>query len=65
METMLGFAGIAVLTLLALFAALALESALLYAMLRLMQPATADRRPARLQVVSGTRHAARAFGAQR
>ena len=65
METMLGFAGIAVLTTLALFAALALQSALLHGMLYLMQPATADRRPARLQVAHGTRLAARAFQMRR
>ena len=62
METMLGFAGVAVITSLAVFAALAMESALLRGMLRLMQPATADRRPARLEVARGTRLAARAFG---
>ena len=61
METMLGFAGVAVITTLALFVALALESALLHGMLRLMQPATEDRRPVRLQVAQGTRLAARAF----
>jgi len=64
METMLGFAGVAVITTLALFTALALESALLHAMLRLMQPATADRRPIRLQVAQGTRLVARAFGSR-
>ncbi|HUL35167.1 MAG TPA: hypothetical protein VL128_14880 [Candidatus Eisenbacteria bacterium] len=65
METMLGFAGLAVMTLLALFAALALESALLYAMLRLMQPAAAGRRPARLEMARGTRFIARAFETRR
>jgi hypothetical protein len=65
METMLGFAGIVVMTTLALFAALALQSALLHGMLHLMQPATADRRPARLQVAQGTRMAARAFELRR
>ena len=61
METMLGFAGVAVITTLALFVALAVESALLHGMLRLMQPATADRRPVRLPVAHGTRLVARAF----
>jgi len=61
METMLGFAGVAVITTLALFVALAIESALLHGMLRLMQPATADRRPVRLEVSHGTRLVARAF----
>jgi hypothetical protein len=51
-----------VVTTVALFAALALQSALLHGMLRLMQPATADRRPVRLQVAHGTRLVARAFG---
>ena len=50
METMLGFAGVVVITMLALFAALALQTALLHLTLRLMQPATADRRPVRLSV---------------
>ena len=62
METMLGFAGVAVITTLALFAALAIESALLYGTLRLMQPAA--RRPVRLQVAHGTRLVARAFGSR-
>lgn len=65
METMLGFAGVAVITTLALFAALALQAALLHAALRLMQPATADRRPMRLAVARGTRLVARAFQLQR
>jgi hypothetical protein len=55
METMLGFTGVVVITLLALFAALALQTALLHLTLRLMQPATADRRPMRLGVAHGTR----------
>jgi hypothetical protein len=53
METMLGFAGVVVITMLALFAALAL------------QPATADRRPMRVAVAHGTRMVARAFQMQR
>lgn len=61
METMLGFAGIAVMTTLALFAALALQSALLHGMLHLMQPATAGRRTPQVQIARGTRLAARAF----
>ncbi len=65
METMLGFAGVAVLTTLALFAALALQAALLHATLHLMQPATADRRPTRRAVAQGTRMVARAFRLQR
>jgi len=65
METMLGFTGVVVITLLALFAALALQTALLHLTLRLMQPATADRRPMRLAVAYGTRLVARAFQMQR
>lgn len=64
METMLGFAGVAVITTLALFTALALESVLLHGMLHLMQPATADRRPVCLQVAQGTRLVVRAFGSR-
>jgi hypothetical protein len=65
METMLGFAGVVVITLLALFAALALQGALLHLTLRLMQPATAERHPVRLTVAHGTRMVARAFQLQR
>lgn len=65
MEMMLGFAGVVVITMLALFAALALQTALLQLTLRLMQPATADRRPVRLTVAHGTRMVARAFQVQR
>jgi len=65
METMLGFAGVAVITMVALFVALGLQAALLHATLRLMQPATADRRPMRLAMAQGTRMVARAFQLQR
>jgi hypothetical protein len=65
METMLGFAGVIVITMLALFAALALQTALLHLTLRLMQPAAADRRSVRLTVAHGTRMVARAFQLQR
>jgi hypothetical protein len=65
METMLGFAGVVVITILALFAALALQTALLHLTLRLIHPSTADRRPVRLTVAHGTRMAARAFQLQR
>jgi hypothetical protein len=65
METMLGFAGVAVITMLALFAALALQTALLQFTLWLMQPATADRRPVRIAVARGTRMVVRAFQLQR
>ena len=65
METMLGFAGVVVITMLALFVALALQTALLHLTLRLMQPATADRRTARLTIAHGTRMVARALQMQR
>jgi hypothetical protein len=65
METMLGFAGVVVITMLALFAALALQTALLHLTLRLMQPATANRHPMRVAVSHGTRMVARAFQVQR
>lgn len=65
METMLGFAGVMVATLLALFVALALQSLLLQGMLRLMQPATADRRPVRVAVAQGAQLVVRALEARR
>jgi hypothetical protein len=65
METMLGFAGVMVVTLLALFVALALQSLLLEGMLRLMQPATADRRPVRVAVAHGAQLVVRALEARR
>ena len=65
METMLGFAGVVVITMLALFVALALQTALLQLTIKLMQPATAERRPARIAVAHGTRMVARAFQVQR
>jgi hypothetical protein len=65
METMLGFAGVMVVTLLALFTALALQSLLLHGMLRLMQPATADRRPVRVAVAHGAQLVVRALEVRR
>jgi hypothetical protein len=65
METMLGFAGVVVITMLALFAALALQTALLQLTIRMMQPATADRRPARIAVARGPRIVTRALEMQR
>ena len=65
METMLGFAGVMVVTLLALFVALALQGLLLEGMLRLMQPATADRRPVRVAVAHGAQLVVRALEARR
>jgi hypothetical protein len=65
METMLGFAGVMVVTLLALFAALALQSLLLHGMLRLMQPGAADRRRVRVAVAHGAQLVVRALEARR
>ncbi|HEX8984108.1 MAG TPA: hypothetical protein VF767_01700 [Bryobacteraceae bacterium] len=62
METMLAFTAIAVATLVALFAALALESLLLRAAFALMQPATAGRRAAQQALEQGVRLGARAYG---
>ena len=64
MEIMLGFAGLVVMTLLALFAALVLQSALLHAMLWLIQPATADRVPVRVNVAHGAQLVVRALDAR-
>jgi len=65
METMLGFAGVLTITVLALFIALALQNALLRATLLLMQPATVDRRSERLTISNGTKLVARAFEGHR
>ena len=54
METLIGFASVVIATLVALFAALALEMALLKATFLLMQPATADRRAPRPDLHRGT-----------
>lgn len=64
METMLGFAGVIITTVVALFAALALQTVLLRATFALMQPAT-DRRNPRPTIERGTQLAARAFGKAR
>jgi hypothetical protein len=61
MDTMIGFAGVVVATLVALFAALALEMALLKATLLFMQPATANRRTPRPDLHRGTQLLARAY----
>ena len=61
MDTMIGFAGVVVATLVALFAALALQMALLKATFLLMQPATADRRLPRTELQRGTQLVARAY----
>jgi hypothetical protein len=61
MDTMFGFAALAMATLLGLFAALALQALLLKATIALMQPATADRRPQRSSIERGAQLAARAY----
>ena len=61
MDTMLGFAGLVITTLVALFMALALEGLLLRAMVALMRPATADRRGARPGLGQGARLVARTY----
>jgi hypothetical protein len=61
MDTVLGFAAVAVISILALFSALALQSLLLRATLALMQPATAPRRVATPSLQHGARLAAHAF----
>jgi hypothetical protein len=62
MDSMLGFASLVIATILALFAALALDWLLLKAAFVLMQPATTDRSTSRPALESGVRMAARAFG---
>jgi len=65
METLFGFAGLLIATMLALFIALALHWLLLQATFVLMQPATADRRHVRTAVEQGARLVARAYGKHR
>jgi hypothetical protein len=61
METMMGFAGLAITTLVALFTALGLQILLLRAAIALMQPATARQRDLRPAIEQGARLVARAF----
>jgi hypothetical protein len=65
MDTMLGFVGLVITTLVALFAAPALQTLLLRAACALMQPATASRRVPQAAVEHGTRLVARAFSTAR
>ena len=65
METMFGFAALALATLLGLFVALALQVLALRLAFYLMQPATADHRPLRPPVERGALLAARAYGRTR
>ena len=59
MDTMLTFVGLVITTLVALFAALALQTLLLRAGFALMQPATASRRVPQPAVEHGTQLVAR------
>jgi hypothetical protein len=65
MDTMLGFVALVITTLVALFAALALQALLLRAAFALMQPATASRRVPQPAVELGAQLVARAFGRTR
>ena len=61
METFIGFAAIVMTTILALFAALALQALLLRGVFALMQPATAARRIAAPRIARGTQLVVRAY----
>jgi hypothetical protein len=63
METFLGFAGLAITTLVALFAALALQTLSLRAVFALLQPAKASRNHPQPSIEQGTHLVARAFRA--
>jgi hypothetical protein len=65
MDTMLAFVGLVITTLVALFAALALQTLLLRAAFALMQPATARGRIPQPAVEHGTQLVARAFSRAR
>ena len=65
METMLGFVGLVITTLVALFVALALQTLLLRAAFALMQPATTGRRIPRPAMEQGTQLVARALSKAR
>jgi hypothetical protein len=61
MDTLIGFAAVVLTTIIALFAALALQALLLRATFALMQPATAARRIVPPSMERGTQLAARAY----
>lgn len=65
METFIEFAAVGMVTIVALFSALALEALLLRGIFRLMQPATASHRMVPPSVERGTRLAAEAFAKAR
>jgi len=65
MDTILTCATVLAATILALFAALGLHWLLLCAAFRLMQPATANRRPVQPAIVHATRLVAHAYAQHR
>jgi hypothetical protein len=65
METFIGFAAIAMTTIVALFAALALQALLLRGVVALMQPATAQRRILTPPIERGTQLVAHAYAKAR
>jgi hypothetical protein len=65
MDTFIEFAAVIMTTIVALFAALALQALLLRATFALMQPATAARRIAPPSMERGTQMAARAYAKAR
>jgi hypothetical protein len=65
METFIDFAAILIVTIVALFFALALQALLLRGVFALMEPATAPRRLAPPSIAHGARIAARAFARAR
>jgi hypothetical protein len=65
METFIEFAAVLMVTIVALFSALALQAVLLRGVFALMQPATASRRVVPPSIERGTRLAAQAFAKAR
>jgi hypothetical protein len=65
METFIEFAAIVMVTVFALFSALALQALLLHGVFALVQPATASRRMVPPSIEDGARLAARAFAKAR
>jgi uncharacterized membrane protein YcfT len=65
METFIEFAAILMVTIVALFSALAIQALLLRGVFALMQPATASRRMVPPSIARGTRLAAQAFAKAR
>jgi hypothetical protein len=65
METFIEFAAVGMVTIVALFSALALQALLLRGVIALMQPATASRRMVPPSIERGTRLSAQAFAKAR